>query len=162
MAENSHISDQQHLEGYVVPPLSKEEIKEYAKPYLDFWNRNDLGRFNPLLFLDTLYTLIDKDFSLVSKSKDQMGSLLGLATPAKNLIEIREDVYYRALEGSHEAQLVIAHEFGHFCMHQNIRFPKLADESTPNEQSAEWQANYFADVLMGLDSQPIQMELFGE
>ena len=56
--------------------------------------------FDIVHFLEVTLPRVDEGFSLVVKTKSEMGECHGLTFPDKNEIQIREDVYDRACEGS--------------------------------------------------------------
>ncbi|MDO5295159.1 MAG: ImmA/IrrE family metallo-endopeptidase [bacterium] len=75
--------------------------------------------------------------------------------PDQNLIQIREDVYLRAIKGCGRDRFTLAHELGHLLLHRAncISLCRLA----PNKrlkpyENPEWQANAFAgELLMPID-----------
>jgi hypothetical protein len=154
--------------GYVTEALPRSVIREVAKMVFSYWEDIEellVGKtFNIVYYLDAIWPHIDKKFKLLPISYDEMGdNLLGLAKPSEKTIEIREDIYVRARAGDQNAQLVVAHEFGHYHLHSELKFPKLADASTPHDCRTEHQADVFADELLEIagvrSPRAIQLEL---
>lgn len=67
------------------------------------------------------------------------------------MIRLREDVYIGACKGRGRDRLTLAHELGHFIMHNesSIVFskPKI-DGEMPKYYNSEWQADVFAGELL--------------
>jgi hypothetical protein len=147
---------------YIVAPLTRTDIRSISSFYKDTLGKLSSGeeKVGIVFFLDALLPNVVPGFRLTTKAISEMGNYLGLAKPSENEIWVREDIYESACSGTLEAEKVLAHEFGHFCLHRNVKFPKVADAKTPKECNAEWQADVFADYLLGVTEK--QLELFEE
>lgn len=86
---------------------------------------------------------------------EEMGTNHGLTNPDTGKVMIREDVYDRACQGKGRDRLTIAHELGHFLMHDGMTFGLARaskDEDIPPYCDPEWQATAFAaEFLMDSD-----------
>ena len=84
-----------------------------------------------------------------------MGNNHGLTNPDTGKVMIREDVYDRACRGKGRDRMTIAHELGHFLMHDGIVLGLARAnerEKVPPYQDPEWQATAFAaEFLMDSD-----------
>lgn len=60
-----------------------------------------------------------------------MGECHGITYPDRNEIQIRQDVYDRAIAGSGRDRLTLAHELGHLLFHekQNISYARVGDNT---------------------------------
>lgn len=94
---------------------------------------------------------IFEDFTLEIVPENEMGAKHGETFPSKHLMRIREDVYYRAVDGKGRDRMTIAHEVGHLFLHDDasISMCRLApgEELKPYEDP-EWQANCFGGELL--------------
>ena len=75
----------------------------------------------------------------------------GLTNPATKTIKIREDVYDRACEGHGRDRFTLAHELGHYLLHDDVTvgLARSGDgASVVTYCDPEWQANAFAGELL--------------
>ena len=84
-----------------------------------------------------------------------MGNNHGLTDPRTGKIFIREDVYEGACHGIGRDRMTLAHELGHFLLHDGIALGLARvgnDEHVPTYCDPEWQASAFAaEFLMDHD-----------
>ncbi|GIO37469.1 hypothetical protein J41TS12_23300 [Paenibacillus antibioticophila] len=113
--------------------------------------------------------LVFPKFNCEIVEKAEMGTILGLACPEKNVIYLREDVYDGAVDDIPMHRFTIAHEIGHFFMHtpKTVGFARNSSTKIPPFFDIEWQANTFAAELLapprllkGLNRKEIQ-KVFG-
>lgn len=142
------------MASFVVKPLSIVSIRKKAAIIRDVFD-SDMKYFPIVPFLENIMPQIFEDFYIEINTIEEMGNCHGLACPTENCIKIREDVYDRAIQGYGRDRFTLAHELGHFLMHQpeNISFART--ESTNKIEAfrdPEWQANTFAaELLMPLN-----------
>jgi hypothetical protein len=114
--------------GYVTSPMSRKDIRVVTNTVLDVWE-HVTGRlrkdFDLILFMDSVMSHMNKKFRLITLPAELMGSYLGLSKPSMETIFIRDDVYTSALDGNHNALMIMAHELGHHIMHRDISHPKV-------------------------------------
>lgn len=82
-----------------------------------------------------------------------MGDYHGLTYTNEGNIKIREDVYLNAVEGKGRDRFTMAHELGHFLLHnpKNVILARTKSK-TKIYEDAEWQADTFAaELLMPID-----------
>lgn len=94
---------------------------------------------------------IDPEFNYEILPVDEMGSCYGITYPEKHLIELREDVYDRAVAGIARDRFTVAHEIAHYLLHtpKTVAFARTnANEKVPAYLDPEWQANAFAGELL--------------
>lgn len=137
------------MASFVVRPLSIVDIRKKASIVRGVF---DDEKYFPIVeFLENIMPKIFKDFYIEVNSKEEMGNCHGLACPTENCIKIREDVYERAIKGYGRDRFTLAHELGHFLMHQpeNISFARTGIASKIEAyRDPEWQANTFAAELL--------------
>lgn len=71
-------------------------------------------------------------------------------SPENNTLNVRRDVYEAAYYGNPRHRYTIAHELGHYFMHDDItKFSRCSDSIIiPKYRDPEWQANVFASAFM--------------
>lgn len=93
----------------------------------------------------------DPDFYMEILPEAKMGECLGITYPKEHKIVLREDVYKGASSGVGMHRFTLAHEIGHYFLH-NDRSVVLArtdpKEHMPAYKDPEWQANCFAGELL--------------
>lgn len=135
----------------IAEPMSRKTIRENAKMIriLD-GSENELF-FDIVHFLEVRLYQIDPTFNFRVMPVSQMGECHGLTFPDRNEIQIREDVYQRACDGSGRDRMTMAHELGHLLYHekQNISYARFDDASdVPTYRNPEWQAEAFGGELL--------------
>jgi Zn-dependent peptidase ImmA (M78 family) len=98
------------------------------------------------------------------QTMSQMGSNEGLASPDRDFIAFREDVWEGALRGRGRDRFTVAHEVGHLILHQKENIVLRRATSRPAMLCRpEWQANTFAaEFLMDyrqIDPNDTEVEL---
>jgi len=138
------------MASFAVRPLSTVKIREKASIVRNVFDY-DVKYFPVVEFLENIMPKIFKDFYIEVDPIEEMGNCHGLACPTENCIKIREDVYERAIKGYGRDRFTLAHELGHFLMHQpeNISFARTGiDNKIDAYRDPEWQANTFAAELL--------------
>jgi Zn-dependent peptidase ImmA (M78 family) len=79
-----------------------------------------------------------------------MGDQHGLTRPELKEMWIREDVYEGARRGVGRDRFTIAHELGHYLLHNEPGLARTMNPkgSLPAFKCSEWQANSFAGALL--------------
>jgi len=134
---------------FEVPPRSRKEIIDAALG-LRHALRITSPKFPILHVVETLLPQEVPDFSFEVKEMSEMGDNHGLTHPELMEMWIREDVYAGAYAGQGRDRFTIAHELGHFLLHNQpglARTLKAAATLKPFVNS-EWQANSFAGALL--------------
>jgi len=135
--------------SYEVPPRRRDEIIEAAVAL-----RQALRITNPMFpilqVVEVLLPQIDPDFSFEVKEHAELGDQHGLTRPELKEMLIREDVYEGARNGVGRDRFTIAHELGHYLLHNEPGLARTLKPrgSFPVYKCAEWQANSFAGALL--------------
>ena len=145
--------------GFEVSPRSRDAIRDVASKV-----RREIANFKgvdaPVFidiveYLDIILPQVDHGFCLDIRSRQEMGSNHGLTIPREKRICIREDVYEEACNGRGEHRMTLAHELGHYRLHDAIIFAKRWEgksSSLPQYKNSEWQADCFGgELLMDYD-----------
>lgn len=135
--------------SYEVPPRSRDNIIEAAVAL-----RTALRITNPMFpilqVVEVLLPQYDPDFSFEVRERSELGEQHGVTRPELKEMWIREDVYEGARQGVGRDRFTIAHELGHYLLHNE---PGLARTLKPRGslqafRCSEWQANSFAGALL--------------
>lgn len=135
----------------VAKPLSRQNIRKMAMLIRKIEGAEHTLFFDIVHFLEHTLPKIDSNFTFSVLPKEKMGECHGLTFPEKNEIQIREDVYERALNGSGRDRFTMAHELFHLLQHDysNISFARMGDsERLPRYKDPEWQADAFGGELL--------------
>ncbi len=135
----------------IAEPLSRRDIRMMARKIRLL--EGGLGKlyFDIVHFLEITLPKIDDSFTFTVKTMWEMKDCHGLTYPERNEIQIREDVYERALVDSGRDRLTMAHELFHLLQHQkeNISFPRIRENKRiPAYIDPEWQADAFGGELL--------------
>ena len=135
----------------IAEPLSRKDIRRMAYIIRKIAGSHETLFFDIVRFLEVTLPKIDESFSFVVLPKSVMGECHGLTYPDRNEIQIREDVYERACEGSGRDRMTMAHELFHLLQHEkeNISFARVADDGEIETfRDPEWQSDAFGGELL--------------
>lgn len=139
---------------FKVMGLSRKQIRNKVNKLTV---RLNLDRGKPvdiIKILEHALPHVYKNYNYEIVDVDEMGETLGKYLPDKNLIMIRQDVYEGAIDGDGRHRFTIAHEIGHFMLHNNINSAlQRTNDSYEKEEikpyeNPEWQADCFAAELL--------------
>lgn len=135
--------------SYEVPPRSRDQIIEAALA-LRRALRITKPMFPILQVVEVLLPEHDPDFSFEVKEQVELGEQHGLTRPELKEMWIREDVYEGARHGVGRDRFTIAHELGHYLLHNEPGLARTMKPrgSFPVYKCSEWQANSFAGALL--------------
>ncbi len=136
---------------YLAKPRSIKDIRDLATVIRASIRADSTEKFPILEFLEKVMCVFDEDFHIEVVDKSIMGDIHGLACIDEHCIKIREDVYNRAYLGCGRDRFTLAHELGHYLLHdaRSISLARLGE--TKNVQAyrnPEWQADTFAAELL--------------
>lgn len=134
----------------IAEPTSREELRQNARIIRILDGSENEMLFDIVHFLEVKLYQIDPTFNFRVLPESQMGDCHGLTFPDRNEIQIREDVYLRASEGSGRDRMTMAHELGHLLFHekQNISYARMESDDIPTYRNPEWQADAFGGELL--------------
>lgn len=146
-------------EGYCVPGLSTQEIRETA-----LMCRHTLRIKRGVRAVDIIEMVLPEvldGFEYEIISRHELGDHHARTYPDRNLIQIREDVYNNACNLNRATvnqcgrdNFTLAHELGHLFLHKGAIGLARGNINRPHERykDSEWQADQFAaEFLMPYD-----------
>ena len=138
------------MNGYTVSALSRLQIRRMAEAIRKIDGSEQQLYFDIVKFVELKLPKIDPSFNFNVGAMSKMGDCHGLTYPERNEINIREDVYEKAYNGSGRDRLTIAHELFHLLQHtsDNVCFARNGSAETPAYRNPEWQANAFGGELL--------------
>ena len=102
-------------------------------------------------FVENILPMMFDDYQFEISTIEEMGNKHGETFPNSNIIRIREDIYIRAAKGEGRDRMTIAHEVGHFFLHEkdSISLCRIAPgEKLKPYEDPEWEANAFGGELL--------------
>lgn len=139
------------MNGIPVKPTSRQAIWTLVKGFRRFLGVERHLFFDIVRLVERIMPELFPEFVLEICTQKEMGKLHGETIPRENKIRIREDVYIGACNGTGRDRLTIAHEVGHFFMHDeySISFCKLDPSGKiPIFCDSDWQADVFGGELL--------------
>ncbi len=135
----------------IAEPLSRKDIRNMARKIRILEGSYKKYFFDIVHFLEITLPKLDENFTFYVRTKEEMGECHGLTYPDRNEIQIREDIYERACNGSGRDRLTMAHELFHLLQHEreNISFARTdRSRSIETFRDPEWQADAFGGELL--------------
>ena len=142
---------------YRANPVSRQDIRNYSKSLRRNLHLENAEYVDIIRLMEYVFPELFKkySFSFEILSKEELGKNHGLTNLKSGKIFIREDVYKGACHGAGRDRLTVAHELGHFLLHDGITLGLArvrSDEHIPVYCDPEWQATAFAgEFLMDHD-----------
>lgn len=138
---------------------TRNQIRKYA-----YQLRKDLGllqiEYFPIMqVLENILPVIDPGFCLEPVEDQDLQGRMAETIPEQKLIRVKESVYQAACAGNAWARMIMAHELGHFLLHnsQSTAYAYVERGShLPEDIDPERQADIFAAELL------IPMHLLGD
>lgn len=134
---------------FEVPPISRPKLMAITA---DLRAALHVDRpFFPILeVVEFAFPQIWPEFCLTIGGMEEMGENHGLTFVDQSEIRLRMDVYEGVEQRKGRDRLTLAHEVGHFLLHNNPGYARTARNSSdiPAFRSSEWQANAFAGSLL--------------
>lgn len=133
---------------FIVSPRSRKELREIAGLVRQVCGCRE-AKVDIVKLVEIDLARLDEGFVLHLPEREDMGDIEGLTNPIEKWIYIRADVYDGACRGRGRDRMTIAHEIGHYLLHRQADFPRIAKGAEiPVFRRSEWQANTFAGELL--------------
>lgn len=139
------------MSKFSVKPTSRQAIWTHVRNIRRSLGVEDKLYFDIVHFVERVMPEVYPEFVFEVCSEAEMGNLHGETIPSEHKIRIREDVYIGACEGRGRDRLTMAHEVGHFFMHDesSVVFYKAdPNEKIPHFRDPDWQADVFGGELL--------------
>ena len=140
--------------GVRVKPRSKENIKGLANAFRTGYAKIDSHQ--KLDLLDLIEVILPKitnlKFEFLLLEEEEMGEVEAAMSPDSMKMYIRNDVYEQLHQDDTRARFTIAHEIGHFVLHDGVALTRSSQDKHEPFRDSEWQADSFAAELLA----PIQ------
>lgn len=137
-----------------VPPLKPAVIREHAESLRKKFGSGrlpfeDLPYFDIVYFLDVELATAYRGFRLEVRDDAELPGFEGYTERGERPhIIIAESIMDRARRGDGAARGTLAHELGHFFLHQNLSLARMQSGGIEPEYSSEHQAELFAVELL--------------
>lgn len=105
------------MSKFSVKPTSRQAIWAHVRETRRSLGVEDKLYFDIVHFVERVMPEVFPEFVFEICTEAEMGNLHGETIPSEHKIRIREDVYIGACEGKGRDRLTMAHEVGHFFMH---------------------------------------------
>ena len=132
----------------IATPVSRSDLRRMARQVRALADSEDALYFNIVRFVEQDLYKWDSEYEFEVVDKSTMGDCHGRTYPDKHKIEIREDVYENAVAGKGRDRLTIAHEVGHYMLHESENLALARAEVIPDYRDPEWQATAFGGELL--------------
>lgn len=133
---------------------SVKRFRDECSQYGFIGNNGQINLSQVLEFLEHIW----KDWDYVVLENEEMGNLLGKASPSIKRITLRLDVYEGLANGDPEHCFTVAHELGHMVMHSEFEFARREsmEQEFIDSMHVEQEADLFAEELLGFNSPFVQ------
>lgn len=149
----------------IADPISRKDIRMMANRIRIIERSYGNLYFDIVHFLEVTLPKIDPSFTFLVKPRSEMGECHGLTYSDRNEIQIREDVYERACNGSGRDRLTMAHELFHLLYHCKENISYARSDNIEIYRDPEWQADAFGgellipyDLIVGMTPQQVAIE----
>ncbi|MDD4315723.1 MAG: ImmA/IrrE family metallo-endopeptidase [Clostridia bacterium] len=133
-------------------PLSNVAICDIAQQFRKMLGVKPDAPIDILKVLEIAMPILDTDFNYSVREKEDMEvDAHAYTDPDNSEIVILNDIYDRAVEGRGRDRMTIAHEIGHYLLHnkQMCVLTRVFDgESVKTYEDPEWQADAFAGEFL--------------
>lgn len=137
------------MPDYMVAPTSRKKIKDFASYIRNCFGLFDIGFFPLLDFIEIVLPQIDPEFNFCVEEDWEMGNDQANYNIQNKTMKVRQSVYEGACCGNGRDRFTLAHEIGHYFMHNNIMLSRVESGiRIPAYRDPEWQANTFAAALL--------------
>ena len=133
-------------------PLSNVVICDIARQFRKILGIKEKSPVDILSVLEIAMPLIDTEFNYSVRKKADMEVDAHADTDHDNSeIVILDEIYNRTIEGHGRDRLTIAHEIGHYILHNKqmcVLTRVYAGETVKTYEDPEWQADAFAGEFL--------------
>ncbi len=135
----------------VATSKNRNQIRKYTYQLRKDLNLDQTEYFPIMRILENVLPLIYPEFHIEAVEDGELPGRMAETTPEQWVIRVRSSVYMAACNGVAWARMIMAHELGHFLLHnsQNTTFAYVKKGSRlPPDIDPERQADIFAAELL--------------
>lgn len=135
----------------LAPATSRRSIEDLAKNIRRYIGMENDFYIPVIKVVELVIPGIDTGFSYdIVKGYELENDEYAKYYPLDNLLKIRSDVYEAACDDDGRHRFTIAHELGHYFLHnEDVSFSRCDDKiNYPIYRDPEWQANTFASAFL--------------
>ena len=133
-------------------PLSNTAITSYATQFRAILGLKEDAFVDVIKVLELAMPMLDSNFSYSIRMKEDMEiDAHAYTDPDNNEIAILDEIYSRAVEGHGRDRMTIAHEIGHYILHNkqmSVLTRVYPGERVKTFEDPEWQASAFAGEFL--------------
>lgn len=143
--------DDSHLRGHRVAMCTPVEIERTVKSIIGIFGINKSILRNMDLFIEDMWNKYSINIEIVSDN-DWLDVANALCDPARVTIAMPEKLYKRVVKKRRnkddwKALHIFFHELGHLLLgHKPVLH--YSETSATKHEDSEWQADYFADIIL--------------
>ncbi len=137
-------------QSLMAPPYSRKHLENFAE-YVRFQLGLDGSLFVPIMQVaEIVIPQFDPTFECSVLYESEMNGEYANYCPQSKTLNVRQDVYEAACSDDPRHRFTIAHELGHYFLHDDLtRFSRcVGDTKMPSYRDPEWQANVFASAFL--------------
>lgn len=130
---------------------NRNQIRKDAYQFRKNLGLHQAEYFPIMRILENVLPLVYPDFHIEAVEDNELPGRMAETTPEQSVIRVRLSVYEAACNGVAWARMIMAHELGHFLLHdsQNTTFAYIEKGSRlPPDVDPERQADIFAAELL--------------
>lgn len=132
----------------VAHPLSRQTIEDFAE-YIRKRTQCTSCYIDIVKFIELVIPRLDPTFNYEYVGEDTLpGGIYAYYDPKENKLNVLESVYQRAIDGVGRDRFTLAHETGHYFMHDDGLTYARSTTAIPAYCNPEWQANTFASAFL--------------
>lgn len=133
----------------MVEPHSRKDIENYAAKIKDLLGMKNTLYVPIIRVAELIIPRIDSSFNCYPVYNEEMPQKYAEYRPKTNELVVRQDVYDAVCKDDTRHRFTIAHELGHYFLHDDVSFSRCQDDvEIPKYRDPEWQQVLFFAKLV--------------
>lgn len=143
----------------IAHPLSRQTIEDFAQ-YVRTRTQCTSCYMDIVGFIELVIPRFDPTFDYEYVDEGTFpGGIYAYFDPKENKLYALNSVYERAAEGNGRDRFTLAHEVGHYFLHDDGLTYARSSTKIPSYCNPEWQANTFASAFLIPKSKTVTMSI---